>query len=259
MSGIDPALQRFWPRLQAAAARVLVLDYDGTLAPFTPDRDAARPYPAVEEALAAVLDTAGQTRVVFVTGRSAAVLMRLMPLAARCEIWGSHGLERRRPSGATGLPDIGAAPARRLAQAKRAGARAGLAAHIEEKPGCVALHWRGLPPPEAQRAQAALTPAWARLAGAGLQLREFDGGIELRSTLATKARAVEWVKREAGPDAVLAFLGDDLTDEDGFRVLGANDLRVLVRPEYRPTLADVWLRPPDELLAFLQKWRKILE
>jgi hypothetical protein len=27
-----------------------------------------------------------------------------------------------------------------------------------------------------------------------------------------------------------------------------------VRPEHRPTAAQVWLRPPGELIDFLQQW-----
>jgi trehalose 6-phosphate synthase/phosphatase len=31
-------------------------------------------------------------------------------------------------------------------------------------------------------------------------------------------------------------------------------LRVHVRDEPRETLADVWLRPPEELFSFLDRW-----
>jgi hypothetical protein len=30
---------------------------------------------------------------------------------------------------------------------------------------------------------------------------------------------------------------------------------VLVRNEFRPTSADLWLKPPEELVAFLEHWR----
>lgn len=76
----------------------MLTDYDGTLAPFRKERDRAVPYPGVEDALDR-LARYRTSRVVVVTGRSAADIPKLMPLAARLEVWGSHGLERRAPDG----------------------------------------------------------------------------------------------------------------------------------------------------------------
>ena len=39
--------QKFLERLKTANKRMLLLDYDGTLAPFRVDRDHAFPYPGV--------------------------------------------------------------------------------------------------------------------------------------------------------------------------------------------------------------------
>ena len=41
------------------------------------------------------------------------------------------------------------------------------------------------------------------------------------------------------------------SDEEAFRVLNGRGLTALVRTQYRFTAAQVWLRPPDELIAFL--------
>jgi trehalose-phosphatase len=163
-------------------------------------------------------------------------------------------LERRQADGSSQLPDIGMSPTHRLYRAKEASQKLGLADSLEEKPGCIAQHWRELPDPCMSLITGELVPLWAGLAGDGLQLREFDGGIELRSVLANKSRAVEWVKHEAGSQAVVAYLGDDLTDEDAFRALASSDLGVLVRPDYRMTQAQVWLKPPEQLLAFFDCW-----
>jgi len=49
-------------------------------------------------------------------------------------------------------------------------------------------------------------------------------------------------------------LGDDRTDEDAFKSIKGRGLGVLVREAFRPTYADVWIKPPEELLAFLARW-----
>jgi hypothetical protein len=45
-----------------------------------------------------------------------------------------------------------------------------------------------------------------------------------------------------------------LTDEDAFKALKNRGLSVLVRNEFRPTAADVWIQPPQGLLDFLAEW-----
>src|SRR6185437_3757440 len=100
---------------------------------------------------------------------------------------------------------------------------------------------------------------WDRLvSNPKLKFLDFDGGIELRVARPNKGDAVSSLLMEAGPDTPIAFLGDDLTDEDAFRVLGERGFSVLVRPEYHETRANAWLRPPQELIYFLQQWSKEL-
>jgi len=52
----------------------------------------------------------------------------------------------------------------------------------------------------------------------------------------------------------VAYLGDDLTDEDAFAAMGNRGLSILVRGEVRRSCARFWLRPPEELLHFLDEW-----
>ena len=72
----------------------------------------------------------------------------------------------------------------------------------------------------------------------------FDGGLEIRVAGPGKGDAVRAILKEAGPGAAVAYLGDDQTDEDAFHALKGIGLTVLVRPQSRPTAADVWLQPP---------------
>ena len=91
--------------------------------------------------------------------------------------------------------------------------------------------------------------------GTGLSLHEFDGGLELRPPGITKGEAVETILAEMQGETVSAYLGDDLTDEDAFAAMKGQGMGVLVRKELRETRADLWLRPPEELLDFLKRWQ----
>ena len=49
-------LDLFQEKLSVASHKVLLLDYDGTLAPFTEERMTAVPYPGIEELISKRLD-----------------------------------------------------------------------------------------------------------------------------------------------------------------------------------------------------------
>ena len=84
--------------LQSGAPCALLLDYDGTLAPFMPSYDQAVPFPGVRERLRGLQSAAG-ARTVLVTGRPCLDALRFLDLDPAPEIWGCHGGERRLPSG----------------------------------------------------------------------------------------------------------------------------------------------------------------
>jgi trehalose-phosphatase len=199
---------------------------------------------------------AGGTRVVVVSGRPAGEVPPLLDLAPRPEIWGSHGRERLLPDGARVVEEPAASARQALDDAARAVEHTKAhGARIEVKLASVALHWRGLADEVAERVRHEALQSWQPIARASaVELLSFDGGIELRASGHTKANAVQAVLSETGEDSAIAYLGDDMTDEDAFRAIKPRGLAVLVRPELRQTAADVWLRPPAELASFLQLW-----
>lgn len=250
-------LDGYFARLREARRGVLLLDYDGTLAPLTPDRDHAAPYPGVRERLERM---ASASRVVIISGRPVSDVLRLLGLQRPIEVWGVHGLERCLLHGeyVATLPDR--ADTEVLERAAAEFAAHGWSEHLERKPGSVALHWRGLPDAQAQAMRTEAEPRWQALArGTGLTLQPFDGGLELRAAARTKGHAVRAILGETARGVPVAYLGDDLTDEDAFRALAGRGLRVLVRPEFRETAADLWVRPPEQLMAFLERWQQAVE
>lgn len=232
---------------------LLMLDYDGTLAPFVIDRDKAFPYPGIRSLLTALLET-DHTRVILVTGRAVKDLIPLLGLERLPEIWGSHGRERLTPDGTYRLTPVDKGAAEGLARARELLSRKGLVEQMEEKPASVALHTRGMEENSAKEIHGRILAQWSPIAREkGLLVHEFDGGLELRIPGIDKGFAVATLLKETGRTAT-AYMGDDLTDEDAFRAIKGRGLGVLARPEFRPTAADIWLRPPEEVIEFLDSW-----
>lgn len=250
----DVDLELFYHRRAEASQKALLLDYDGTLAPFHPEPNRAEPYPGIAEVLNKIMQVP-DTRLVIITGRWTRDLIPLLRLKEQPEIWGSHGLERLKTDGTHEIYSMAEEKLNGLVAADEWVEEVGLSSRCERKPGCLALHWRGLDEAKVKGIRNLVEPRWSTLAQAWqLSLREFDGGLELRVPGRDKGDAVRIVLEEIDQDAAAAYLGDDLTDEDAFRAIKGKGMGVLVREELRPTAADLWIKPPEELLTFLAGW-----
>ena len=248
-------LSAFLKTVTQASTRLLMLDYDGTLAPFRKERDQAFPYPGVVEIVQEILQDT-RTRVVIISGREIADLAPLLEVQPLPEMWGVYGLEHRRPDGTIEVAHIEKRHLDALSDAHRWLEYQQLGLSAEHKTGSVALHWRAQTHCESERIRFRALLGWKPIADLnGLNILEFDGGIEIRVPGANKGAVVQTLLREIGTGVPAAYLGDDLTDEDAFRAIGDRGLSVLVRPRYRETAAQLWLKPPDEVLNFLTLWR----
>ena len=246
----------FYRALDGKGSKLLFLDYDGTLAPFHAEPKLAFPYPGVLDILDEIITNAS-TRIVIISGRAIQDLQPLLGLEGKVEMWGTHGRERQLTDGTYQLAEI-------TAEQKR-GLGVGIAKvlaldpHVraEPKPGAVAFHWRDL---KVSRILAIKEPMAIELDKIAqdhqLVVKTFDGGLELIAPDLDKGTAVREVLKEVNPDTTIAYLGDDLTDEDAFRELKYKGLSVLVAGSIRGTQAELWLRPPDELIWFLEKWKE---
>ena len=250
-------LESFFDAFESATVPLLMLDYDGTLAPFRIDRYKARPWAGVQQLLAAI-QRDGRTRIVVITGRPAAEIPPLLDVEPSLEVWGLHGAERLHANGRRELAQATQITRSKLGdlyQQLRYDAFGGL---FEEKANAAVVHWRGVPAGKAKLIEKRTRELFEPLAQRyGLKLLEFEAGLELRAG-PEKGDAVKALLKETngfGSHAA-AYLGDDLTDEGAFEAIKGNGLGVLVRRERRKTAAEIWLRPPVELRAFLLRWSK---
>jgi len=247
-------LKTFYKHMRNASQKALLLDYDGTLSPFQADRNKAFPYPGVLQVLNKIMQAPG-IRLVIISGRWIKDLTPLLKMTRNPEIWGSHGLERLRADGSYEIASMDENALEGIVAADEWIQAVGLSDRCEEKPGSLALHWRGLDEQKVIEIKRQVEPKWSLIAGIwGLSLREFDGGLELRVPGRDKGDAVKNILTEMDQNAVTAYLGDDYTDEDGFKSIKGKGIGILVREELRPTVADIWIRPPEELIEFLSHW-----
>jgi trehalose 6-phosphate phosphatase len=212
--GLDAALRSLAGRRPILVAS----DYDGVLARLRDDPSDAVPEAGVAEVLSRLAAVDGVT-VALVSGRGVADLQTTSGLSGPFRWVGSHGAEFDGPL--TGeLAGRRDDLAGRLAPLVAAvdGAR------LEVKPASVAVHVRQV----ADRAAAAALLADARSqADSSLTLKPGKDVLELAVTDADKGSALRRLAGELGAVATL-YLGDDLTDEDAFRVLGADDVTVKI-------------------------------
>jgi len=257
----DGQLGDFFELVAAASQSALLLDFDGTLAPFRIDPTKVKPWAGVTKLLGDIQQT-GRTRIAIISGRPARDVAFQLGMSTPPEIWGLHGAERMLPNGRVDTDDL--LPHQRSVLEAAKGvvhtdeltSTQGL--RLEEKWNAIAVHWRGKPEQSVKNARQQMYKILSPFAGrAGMKLLQFDGGIELRAGR-DKGGAVHLLLSEMQPDAPVAFMGDDITDEDAFLALAGRGLSILTRRDWRPTAAQLWLRPPAQLRSFLSGWLRAL-
>jgi trehalose 6-phosphate phosphatase len=233
------------PELLDGAA--LFLDFDGTLVPLTDVPEAVRVDAELHDLLARTRD-ALHGRLAIVSGRSVATLRDTFGLGDFL-LSGTHGLEFARPG------EPAASPARLAAVDE---AEQVFLAFIEDKPGLlverktlsVGLHFRRAPEWESACRALALEIA----ARTGLAVQPGKMLFELRPGGADKGSAVhQFMTNPLMAGSKPIFMGDDVTDEEGF--LAAREqggCGILVGPA-RVTLAQWHLEQVGAVRHYLSQ------
>ena len=202
------------------------LDLDGTLFEIRATPQAVRRTPEEVQLIGRLKDVAGGA-VALISGRPIAGIDRLfapLKLAAA----GQHGAERRDTGLVFHKLQLPLEPMKKAADAIAAFAASHEGLLFENKGLSMALHYR-LAPQLADAARAAVREAAAGLGGA-LELQEGKMVAELRPAGYDKGRAIgEFMREPPFAGRVPLFIGDDVTDEHGFRVvnrLGGHSVKV---------------------------------
>jgi len=233
------------------AARALILDVDGTLAPIAKrPRDARVPL-ATRRALARLV--AEGWRIAIVSGRPAADARRLVPVPG-VDVYGSHGIEREGAPPRSALLRTLALRAARIARDSRAVTAGFDGVIVERKPFGCAFHHRALDPKARARFLRRLAAWLSECDTRGLALLDGNRVVELRPAGWDKGLvARRWpAARFAQPgDRSLVAIGDDKTDEDLFAACAGRGLTVSVGARRRPTLARRRLKGSPDVFRLL--------
>jgi trehalose 6-phosphate phosphatase len=244
MNSIDPpppAPQRNW---------AYFLDFDGTLVDIADRPEGVRVKQELVSLLSGIDKVTGDA-VVLVSGRPISDLdSYLEPLKLRAS--GLHGLEYRLdPNG----PVVSCGPSPAALDTARSALAAFARRHegvqIEDKGKSIAVHFRRAPELEAQAQRVtddalhALGPEFVCLSGKMV--------FELKPRIAHKGRAVDkFMRFSAFSNRLPVFVGDDVTDEDGFGACNARGgVTVRVGNGNRPTQATFRLRDVEAVEDWL--------
>jgi len=228
----------------------LFLDFDGTLVDIVERPDAVAVEPELPRILTRLKERLGGALAI-ISGRPVAFLDgRFAP--HRFDMAGLHGLEHR-IAGRLSMCDPEEHPALREMVARLNRIVADKDGVLIEDKGCsVAIHWR-LAPHEKDFALATARAAVEAL-GDNYRIQYGKAVAEILPSAAGKGKVIERFLEESpyrGRHPI--FVGDDLTDENGFKTVNAHG-GLSVRIGAGETVAKVRLGTPADLRHCLSTW-----
>lgn len=270
-----PNLLTAWPSIQervSTASKILLgLDFDGTLSPIALRPDLAKLPRETKQALVKIA-ASSKAEVAIVSGRGIKDLAAKVELAGLTYV-GNHGLEIWRPTGNWKHPD--AEEARRIMNGIREELEpkaAGIpGAQVEPKGSTLSVHYRRVKNPRKVQELKEAVDGVARPYIERGTVRRTSGELvlELRPSVPWgKGHALGFLLGRVEPgdgaepseligavfDGTLpVYIGDDETDEDGFRAIESIGIPVRVGRPGKPTAARYLLDSPGEVRELLER------
>jgi alpha,alpha-trehalase len=239
---------------------VVFLDYDGTLTPIVDDPAQAL---LPQETHEVVQRLAGRCTVAIVSGRDLDDVRDMVQIEGIAYA-GSHGFDIIGPDAQHCNQERWhrfLEPLDMAQEELRRSLNDIPGARVERKRFAIAVHYRAVDDALVDELERRVNSVVSRHP----ELRKTGGKkiFELRPN-------IDWDKGKAllfllealhlpGDGTVPVFIGDDVTDEDGFRAIRNSGIAIAVGQEDRQTEAHYALRDPDETRAFLEKLVTLVE
>ena len=230
--------------------RLLLFDYDGTLAPFASSPELARPTPRLLRILRCLAEDP-RNETALVTGRDRATLERWFP-GLRLGFGAEHGICVKDWDGDWQiLKYFDLDWKERLLPTLETFADRVPGAFVEQKEFSLVWHYRAVDPEQGRAAARELTDhLLAFTANIDVQVLRGSKVIEIRNAGVNKGAAARHWLSKRNFDFVLA-IGDDTTDEEMFAALPATTYSFHVGPSR--TRARFYLRDPSEVIQLLEE------
>lgn len=250
---VDPdSLEAALRRFAETRPRLIVLDFDGTLAPLVDDPATSRMSSLARTALRSLVATPDVT-VALLSGRAMADLRTVAQPPPGTVLVASHGAEVEGGDDAVEGPTIELLnrvhdELEQLA-AEHPGTR------VEIKPTGVVLHTRQARGGTAARATSSVLTGPGSLEG--VTVTRGKDVVELSVVDADKGSAIELLREQTGSAAVL-FAGDDVTDENGFAKLWPANGDVGIKVGEGETAAEFRVGSCEEMASLLDDLADLL-
>ena len=232
----------------------ICLDYDGTIAPITPNPEEALPTAEMRDLIITLARRPSRVLVAIASGRRTEEVRALCGIDDAVAFIGMHGLEvvdwdgRRRLTSPT-VHCQAALEKARMWLKTIAGARAGF--FVEDKGLAFALHYR-----RANRVEAAATIERLRMLvnreAPELEMLRGEQAIELVPRVAPDKgfSFLALIEKASGPRCTPVFFSDDRSDEGAFYKVRRYGITVMVGAE-RQSCAEYRIETREEMVGVL--------
>jgi trehalose 6-phosphate phosphatase len=250
-------------QILGSRALFLFLDYDGTLVPFKEKPTQVTTLEKTKKVLRQLQKNPAVT-ISIVTGRTLNDIKKRVDLRGVSYI-ALHGLQMQLADGSRfnwKLAEHARSPLKAIQRSMNRELKGEKGAFLEDKNFTIVLHYRLLPQKRIPIVKEKFITMVHKYDPEKI-LEVISGAkiVEARPKGWNKGKAIErfLTNSTEKSSTLIMYIGDDITDEDAFRVIGKRGITIHVRNQSRrKTVAQYWVNNPDEVYRFLQSLARLV-